>query len=55
MNCNELDGELADIDKPAESWPDMLNNMFDGDVDVIEVDNGDEETRQRFRVQRTIT
>ena len=42
MNSRWLDDELVDIDKEPPSWPDMLTNMFDGDIDVIEVNDGKE-------------
>lgn len=40
MNTTEIDNELVDIDKEPESWFDQLNSMFDGDIDVIEVEEG---------------
>jgi hypothetical protein len=42
MNTHSLDSELVDIDQEPESWPDMLNNMFDeGDITIIEVNDNE--------------
>ena len=38
-----MDAELVDIDKPAETWPDMLGAMFDdGKIDIIEVEENED-------------
>ena len=50
MNSSWMDEELANVDQEPESWSDMLTNMFDGEVEVIDISVNDGEEIESMNI-----